>query len=202
MKKTLLLSAMAIMSCFVTAQKDSTKYLFEDMKISSGGFGGPVMQFSHINDEFAYYFGGGGGVIFNQRLFIGGYGLGLSTEHNWAISEGVFDSRDKLSFRHGGGWIGYNFLPEKPVHFSTSLKIGSGSYERELFIAGEYVETEDFEVLVLSPDLGVELNFFSWFKLGINLGYQYVHNPNNQLNSSRLNAFTGNLALKFGYFGE
>jgi len=45
------------------------------------GFGGPTMSYSSIKGDFAFFMGGGGGLIINN-FFLGGYGEGVTNTMN------------------------------------------------------------------------------------------------------------------------
>lgn len=65
------------------AQDDKpTQYLFGNGKTTVNGFGAPIVQFWSKGGDFAVSSGGGGAVLINQTFFIGGYGMGMATEHN------------------------------------------------------------------------------------------------------------------------
>ncbi len=103
----------------VKSQDEATpQYLFDqlsDVRIS--GFGGTMTEFSLVEGEFAVSQGGGGAVIFNQKFFIGGYGMGLATMHR---RNDLPDYGNLiLAFGHGGLWSGYLFNSWKLLHFGA-----------------------------------------------------------------------------------
>ena len=65
-----------------------------DGRISVSVFGGPIVEFSGINDDLAISSGGGGALLLNKRFFIGGYGL--KTRNNGSLSNG------DVQLNHGG----------------------------------------------------------------------------------------------------
>jgi len=174
------------------------KYIFSgDKKIKISGFIGPIMEFSAIQDKFAFFMGGGGGLIFNQKFYFGGYGEGLTTFHkpkDWDNekheddndkSKHIYKDKDedydegKINFGHGGFWLGYILHPHKPIHFGISSKIGWGSINTvsEYDYDEYYFDKDDYyldHVFVAIPQLEVEFNFTKWFKVNAGIGYRIV----------------------------
>ncbi|PKP52285.1 MAG: hypothetical protein CVT92_09770 [Bacteroidetes bacterium HGW-Bacteroidetes-1] len=125
--------------CDLSAQEkeqQSFKTIFDHTKqLHISGFGGPIVEFSTIANDFAVSSGGGGGVIVNN-IFIGAYGIGLSTNHysdvcyvHPASSSSIpyNYSNDRINFGHGGFWIGGSFKPQEALHLSLSSKLGWGN---------------------------------------------------------------------------
>lgn len=192
-----------------------TQYLFQKGNVSISGFGGFTTEFSSIQNEFAVLTGGGGAAIFNQKFFFGGYGMGLSTKHNRNDLDSIINVKDnRISFGHGGFWIGYLHNSYKAVHLSTSAKIGWG----QISLYDEYYDYKDPDeylakdnVFVLTPQLEVELNLTSWFKINFAGGYRlvsgadksYIFNgiSKNYYNSSDFSGPVANISFLFGGFG-
>ena len=80
------------------------KYIFSGQgKTRVSGFGGPIMGFSAIGDEFAFFMGGGGAVLLNQTFYIGAFGEGLTTRHFTEIAgNSIFPREGKIDFGYGG----------------------------------------------------------------------------------------------------
>jgi len=162
-----------------------------------GGFGGPNFQFATFNSDFAYYSGGGGGIIVNGQFFIGGFGMSLQSDHLVTIDQEDYT----VDFGYGGLWLGYVHNANKLVHYTISLPIGGGGIGFEQVDSDEFIPDDD--VLVMNPNLGIELNLTSWMKLNASAGYQFVRGQNTTyISSEALNTPTINIGLKFGYFAE
>ena len=85
MKRILFLSLiLSFTACISKLQAqtagDSTKYLLSEKTVISG-FGGPFIEFSSVNSEFAVCLGGGAAMLVNQSFFLGGYFEGIMTNH-------------------------------------------------------------------------------------------------------------------------
>ena len=157
---TLLVLVFLSFSLFSQDNKEP-QYLFQNGNVSISGFGGFTTEFSSIQNEFAVLTGGGGAVIFNQKVFFGGYGQGLSTNHERNDIDPIINLKDnRISFGHGGFWIGYIHNSHKVVHFSSSAKIGWGQialYD----VYYDYKEHDEYmakdNVFVFTPQLEVEV---------------------------------------------
>ncbi len=201
--RTLFLSLAVLTSFSLTAQQDETEYLFGNGTTTVGGFGGPFVQFASVNNEFAVYAGGGGGAIFNQRFFIGGYGMGLSTNHDTPLNIPGNDTTYRTDFGHGGLWLGYVFNPNKLFHFTASAKIGGGGVSFHRPDEDWNRRFEDLEVVfVATPQVGVEVNVVPFMKINANAGYQWVAGDNDAYDINKLSSPFINIIFKFGWFGE
>lgn len=201
----------------LNAQDEEPQYLFQNTDISISGFGAFFNEFSSVQNDFAVSNGGGGAVIFNQKFYFGGYGMGLSTIHERpdldSIISGVSDSR--ISFGHGGLWLGYIHNSHKAVHFSVSSKFGWG----QIAIYDKYYDYHDREeyyardnVFVITPQIEMEMNLTPWFKMNIGAGYRYVagidkayilsNQKTNYYESNDFSSPTANISLLFGGFGK
>lgn len=121
-------------------------------------FGGPLMTYTMVKDEFAFMMGGGGGIILNN-VFFGGYGIG-TTNYVTVNNDNGFDD---LAFRHGGFWLGYEIAHQRLIHPVISSKIGWGSAEIE--------NSGTDNVFVVAPAIAAEINFTRYFK--VNVGVEY-----------------------------
>jgi len=202
----------------VVAQDEySPQYLFgKNGKTSVSGFGAPFVEFSSIQGEFAVSVGGGGAVIFNQAFYIGGYGEGLTTGHyRYDLRDVVQLEQPKISFGHGGFWLGYINDSYKAIHFGASAKLGWGSIS--LFDAYYNYDVPNYyakdAVFVAIPQVEVEMNLTPWFKINAGVGYRAVAgidksyidaqgNPQQYYQSSDFNSFEGTISFLFGGFGK
>lgn len=213
-----------VFATFLNAQEDAEmKYIFSGgKKIEISGFIGPIMEFSAIQNDFAFFMGGGGGLMFNQKFYFGGYGEGLTTIHSsdyWiydAFSGSYYPTDGNITFGHGGFWLGYILHPQKPIHFCFSSKIGWGAINtfQDVEIEpykDEYDDSHIDHVFVAIPQVEVEFNFTKWFKANIGVGYRIVAGIDKELISKDkdplplydkkdYNKPEGTITLCFGYF--
>ncbi len=153
-------------------QEQEEENLFNSVSFSNvSGFGGLMIQFAELKDEVAVFTGTGGGILINQQFYFGGYGIGMTTEHEYATE--IDSIRNQVDYGHGGFWIGYINKPYKLIHWGISSKMGWGKmflYEKNNYdnsIAKELV-------FVVTPQAEVEINFTKWFKLNTGIGYKLV----------------------------
>lgn len=200
-------------------EQGEIQYLFGNKDVRISGFGAPIVEFSSYDGNFAVFNGGGGAVIFDNKFFIGGYGMGMSTQANfpdiYSENQNLQSDELQVSFGHGGLWLGYNIMPKNPIHFVVSLKAGGGaaSIVDTEFDYEEYEHFIDY-VGVFKPQVDVELNLLRWFKISFGAGYRYVagigsstyFNQDGEevryFNKNDFNAPYGSITFLFGGFGS
>ena len=186
-------------------QQDEYKTIFrrKDGRFFVSGFGGPIMSFSTIENNFAHMMGGGGGIIINN-FFLGGYGLGLTTPLDFKgfSDNSVPDSSNvNLEFGHGGLWAGYIIAPRKPIHLSISAQFGWGNISSQLDYGLAPVSVD--KVFVATPIVELELNFSHFFKVGLGSSVSYVRGPGITNTDYTVQDFmkpSFYLTFKFGWF--
>lgn len=171
-------------------EEEEPRVLFSEINQVSG-FGGPIFQFSTIGNDNAFFTGGGGAVLLNRRFWLGGYGMGLTSNVS-------FDETLELDFGHGGFWLGYIVAPDKLIHinFQSTLGWGSVSYEDEL--TGNEVDEDG--VFVINPQAEVEVNLTRWMRFGLAGGYRFVTGSDSSFDNNELSGANAMLTLKFGWF--
>ncbi len=190
MKKSLLLALGLIAGLAVQAQQET---LFDDLDVR-GAFGGPIVEIGNIVGETTGMVGGGGALILNN-MFIGGYGIGTKSP------DYVNDSKNyNVHFRHGGFWLGYTSKSYKAIHFYTSARIGWG--KARLRDNDETVYSD--RIFALTPELGLELNLTSFFRLAITGGYRWINGINRIPGADNMDFSSpiGTLTFSFGGFGD
>jgi len=193
MKTTIYVLAFSLISIISYGQKEQ-ETLFGNVN-HIGGFGGPMIEVSSINGETVADVGGGGALILDN-FFFGGYGLGTDAAN---IQIGL-ENLD-IDFGHGGLWFGFLAPNHKVVHFYSSFKLGWGEANLK-DKDGDKLFSDN--VLVLTPEVGIEVNLTKWFRLGITGGYRYVDGANNLpagLNDDSFSSPFGALTFRFGGFG-
>ncbi|QQS35363.1 MAG: hypothetical protein IPM56_14085 [Ignavibacteriales bacterium] len=197
MKNIFILLLTIILSAQIFPQEQT---LLGDGEVSHGGYGGPVIKFSQVNDNFAVLFGGRGGWIINHTFVIGGAGYGLVNSIDG--NEVIFGSTRRLDFGYGGLELGYINKSDDLIHFSVYTLIGAGSVrsrvDDDLF--PDYDDNHD-TFFVLEPSLNVVLNLTTFMRVAVGGSYRYVNVDKVQnLTSSDLSGPSIGLTLKFGKF--
>lgn len=160
------------------------------------GFGGPLMSFTQIGNDFTHMMGGGGGVIINN-VFLGGYGMGKTNELPYR-----YDPEYVMDFGHGGFWLGYTMFYNKAIHPVIHTTIGWGGIsKRPEDWNGDYDYNEDTDVVfVICPTFELEMNFSRYFKLGGGVTYNFVYNTDGPYTFKDFNHPGVFLSFKFGSF--
>lgn len=193
MKKTLSAVIFSLTLTSIWAQHET---LFSNARVM-GGFGGTITEFG-LNNNLKTAYGGGGGLVIGNA-FLGGYGLGSVDLNN------VIDGNDikQIDLAHGGFWVGYTYQPYKLLHLFSSAKIGWGAVNINTDNFDLFDDRND-EIFVLTPELGLELNVFKWFRVAGTAGYRYVNGTNGGIiyKDEDFSGFVSTLSLRFGWFGS
>ena len=194
MKNLLLLAIFSSISLFTFAQQET---IFNRANNISG-WGGPMLEISSINGETVVD-GGGGGALLIDNFFFGGYGLGTEAP-NLTLGAETFD----IDFSHGGLWLGYTAMPNKVVHIYSSLRFGWGDVTLR---DDDGDKRFSDNMIVIAPEIGVELNVTSWFRLDLTGGYRFVNGVDGlpELTGLTDDSFTSPFAavtFRFGGFGD
>ena len=183
--KTLMFVLMTLTPfCMVFSQQEepeTMRYLLEN-GIQVSGFGGMMVSFGEVEDDFAVFSGGGGALLINQRYFLGGFGEGLATSHkrdNLRI-DGQDLSDVKTSLGYGGLWTGYIFKPNDLIHVQSSVKIAAGELALTDSFKDVYDNLYDDLVFVAIPSIGVQMNILPWFRVSLDAGYRHIGNVENK----------------------
>ncbi len=178
------------------AQRDETLF----SKAGRGGlFGAPITEYFDFAEGPGTATGGGGALIAGD-FFFGGYGL-VSVDYETRLFEQRFRT---LEFAHAGLWIGATPMLHKVVHPFFSAKAGWGQVHAiSADSAPGSVALAD-RVFVLTPEAGLELNVFRWFRLAGTFTYRKVYDLDEAflLYGDDLSGFGGTLTLRFGFFGS
>lgn len=181
---------------FGAASQESTNYLFGGVNTASG-FGGLMTELSWVKDRPIYCMGGGGGVIINQSIFLGGYGMGNIVDQPMFT---YLNTPVSFEFGHGGLWLGYNVMPKKVLHLSISSRFGWGGIGLFDNLRNELVSDG---VFVITPQVNAEVNLLPFMKASFGGGYRAVLGLNNPFfGANDLNSPTVNFGLYFGWFGD
>lgn len=165
-------------------------------QVEHGGFGGPVVKFTQINQKFGVLVGGRGGWIINHTFVIGGGGYGLVNQVNADVPDTT------ISFGYGGGELEYIVRSDDVLHFTLQTLIGAGAVDlmEKDFVSSQSDHRAD-AVFVGELNANLELNVTPWFRLNFGAGYRLVSGVNTPgLSNSDLGGPTGALTLKFGKF--
>lgn len=161
-----------------------------------GFFVSPITEFSDFKHDLTTASGGGIGLIAGD-FFIGGYGLG-TVNYDRIINEDF----DRLEMGHGGFWLGYVAPQHEVVHFFSSVKAGWGAVDIEF----DNNNSPDYEdtFFALTPEAGLEVNVFRWFRVGAAVGYRFMSGlaENPSFDTKDFQTMTASLTFRIGGFGR
>lgn len=185
MKKLLLAVVLILFTVPIIANAEEKTLISGE--IESGGYGGPVVKLSVVNNEFAVFMGARGGWIINHTIIVGGGGYGLATD--------IFVSSNKLSLGYGGLELGYVFQSDSLVHFTAHSLFGFGgvSFENDWSSADE--------VFVIEPEATVVVNITEFVRIAAGVSYRFVTGVTTAgVSDASLSGLSGMLVFKFGSF--
>jgi hypothetical protein len=196
--KTRLTICIFLTSVALFGQNDET--LFDDVH-RIGAWGGPIFEYSNFDDDVKTAVGGGGALVLDD-FYLGGYGSGKLefTKRTDAL-------QDKVRLSHGGFWLGYTPLQRKVIHPYTSIRFGWGKARLKNALISDpgntLFEVTD-NVFVLTPEFGIELNIFSFFRIAATANYRWVNGATDLVTytDDDLSDFGVMLTLRFGGFGS
>ncbi len=170
--------------------------------IEHGGWGGLVVKFSSVNDQFALLVGGRGGWIINHAFMIGFGGYGLVNDILSHVI-GPFGERF-VDFGYGGLDLEYVFNSDRLIHLSLHALIGGGAVS----IRGSSMNSWDSGshhsqdgVFVVEPGMNLDLNIIKWFRLSAGASYRYVRGSSSGVSSNKeLSGPSAQMTFRFGEF--
>ncbi len=161
-----------------TTQKSSFKIkarertLLGDLDLS-GAWGGPTYNYSSTGDDWALLRGGFGGLEFSEELFIG-YG-GWKSREAFTVDEPGANGPE-YDFNHSGLIIAYSPFASNAIHPRITTVVGPGRFK---LTEQPATGARDDRFLVGQATIGLELNLFQWFRLGIDGGYRFASGIDN-----------------------
>ncbi len=196
MKKSICIAVLALFAMQVFAQRwhgNERDETLANITGRTGFFLSPIIEYSNLQDNWNTSVGGGLAFVAGD-FFIGAYGLGM-------IEDDLFDSDfERLDMGHGGFWIGYTTPQHKALHLFSSLKAGWGAVNIDFDNNFDY----DDSFFAITPEAGLEVNVFNWFRIAASVGYRFMNglddSPN--FNQDDLESMTGTLTFRIGGFGR
>ncbi len=200
MKRSILLITCFILGLTIFAQ-DDYKTIFNAGNIEKvRGFGGPLMSFTSVDGEFAHMMGGGGGVILNDQLILGGFGIGLTNRIDAERTiNGVVEYEGlQVELGYGGLWFGYIIKGNAPIHPVINTQLGWGSLD---ITNNNFVKTSSDAVFVLNPIVELEMNITRFFRMSVGANYSIGFGVGTDgFDNQDISGAGGFLAFKFGWF--
>ncbi|MBE0638560.1 MAG: hypothetical protein IH598_08570 [Bacteroidales bacterium] len=216
MKKTSLMFLIAtFVICnlsFAQEQKEGEiRTLFgNNDKISHGGYGALLINYSQFEDKDVILVGGRGGWIINHGIAIGlgGYGFANQIAYDDLQIGGQTYDDYFLSGGYGGLLIEPILFPHQPVHVALPILIGGGGaayvnngwydYQGDDW---DYYTIDSSPFFVVEPGIEIEFNMVKFMRIGLGAYYRYTSGLNLvKTDEHVLDGFSTGLSLKFGKF--
>ncbi len=180
---TLIFAYSILLSTFSFAQ-DREETIFNNVSIDlTGLWGGSTNGLVEFNNNFSLSNSGYFLFEINNDFLIGWSGYGSGTN----LSNG-----DKTEIGGHDLVLGYAINSHKSIHPIMYVKGGRGS----LKINEQKVD----KVTVFEPSIGMEVNIFRWFKVGVEGGYRFVTSVDAaDLDDNDFSSPVVGLRLKFGW---
>lgn len=180
-----------------------------DGDVIHGGYGGPILKYSTVAGQSAWFFGGRGGWLINRRLTIGGGGMGMTNRVVAPLpaQDGV-GVEDTLMFGYGGLLLEVHGRPTKLINGTIGVLVGGGGVTIwDMQLDGPHGDygyrgpARNDGVFVFEPEVMVNLNVASFFRVGVGGGYRFVRDVHlNGVENKDFSAAVASLMLKFGKF--
>ncbi len=171
--------------------------------VEHGGFGGLVIKFTEINNEFGVLVGGRAGWIINHTFSLGGGGYGLTNE---IYTNEYYSQRGRPFIQMGYGGLEMEYINKSQnlIHFSVLILIGGGGVDYY------YGDKDDWErdnnkdgdsFFVFEPEADVTMNVTNFFRIAAGLSYRFISGVETLgLNDDDFRGVSVGLTLKFGKF--
>ena len=182
MRSVIMLICLLLTTLFASAQTD-TAAGGRKSRIWLSGFGGVTAETSSIKSSISESLGAGGALTINNFFFLGGYAVGLTTNHYVDdLQDTLYRGKQlRLNFSHAGIWTGFIIMPRKRVHIGISSRFGWG----HIYLAEKYnnsfiynynsgLDYTNDKIFVISPQVELEVNITSWLKFNMGVGYRIV----------------------------
>jgi len=209
MKKLAFIMIAVLTVTISMAQDDEFQTVFGSEELSISGFGGPFMSFNTVAGNFAHMMGGGGGIILNDKILFGGYGIGKTTRislNQSKVNDPVFEQtyaaeldNMELDFGHGGLFAGYVLNGNAALHPVFIVQFGWGNASIAEY---EYAPYRSDNIFVLNPVIELEMNVTQFLRVGIGANYTLVTGVNNlfEYKDADFSSPGAFLSFKFGWF--
>ncbi|MCK4252377.1 hypothetical protein KAX97_13090 [candidate division WOR-3 bacterium] len=179
----------------ITPKKKADETLIS-RKTTIGGFGGPVVKLSEMNDEFAVLVGGCGGLIINHAFIFGGGGYGLVNDI--AVGGAPYPEYRFLNLGYGGLLLGYVNRSRRLVHLSIHSLIGGGGL---CYRTGFYDNWYSDAIFVIEPGIDLMMNITRHFRIGFGGSYRFINGVDlDGLSNDDVSGPSACLTFKFGKF--
>jgi hypothetical protein len=216
MKKIILATLISILATTSIIFAEEPETLFGSENVTIGGYVGPEVKFTNINNDFGLMIGGRIGMLVNSNFTLGIGGYGLVTSHavdNYYVQPNIgnnMDSSAYLRVGYGGLHLGYIFEPSKVAHISVGVLVGAGgaAYTSTYWHNNDnfqdhnnFTTYESSAFFTAEPMIGAEINIVKMMRIEASASYRYVSGLGlSNTENKDISGFSGNIIFKFGKF--
>ncbi|WP_375584536.1 hypothetical protein [Cyclobacterium xiamenense] len=174
MKKSLLLLGLFTITVGLASAQDSPETLFaKKVSLEKIGFMvDPGVQLSQVAGEGTAFALFRAGVIFHDKLTVGGFYGQMLNDIRPASFENMLPSNAHMDSFQAGGFIEYTLFASRLVHFSFPFALGI--MELEIDEEGRYYDYEEAKTLFFEPGAQLEVNLHRFARLHAGLGYRIM----------------------------
>ncbi|MCE2395120.1 hypothetical protein J4G02_11085 [Candidatus Poribacteria bacterium] len=201
MKKLTLFLLFFILTTSLGAEED-VKEAATEKPSESGGFGGPVLKVTQINDVFGLIVGGRAGWIYKHKYAIGGGFYGLLRDIEVETSR---SAEREFEFAYSGLELEYIVAPSQDIHLSAQTLIGFGGltdrYQQAYYIIDDYNRYggPDDSIFIVEPQLNIVWNVKTYLQIHFGGSYRYIRGVGIEgLDNSDLNGYSVVVTFRFG----
>ena len=202
MKKTISTLAILWMGIASLWAQDSTQTLFKGKPTLAnlGIMVDPGYQLTQVAGESASFFLFRGGIVFNEKITLGGfYGESLNQVRPNSFA-GFLPSSAYIEAFQAGGFVEYTLFANKVVHFTFPVSLGI--IELEIDEEGRGMDFEETQTFFVEPGAQVEINLHRFARLHAGLGYRIMAGDIESFPGvpDADNSLSFNVGLKMGLF--
>ena len=164
---------------FAQNKSDRFHMVGSERRGQANGYISPYISLSNVEGYSALDAGATGGVVFNNKFFIGLYGQKLITKiprTNLAKIGYPTFTNGEIDMIHAGGVLGYIHNSRRILNWGLSGSSGMGRIDISAKGPTNKYTDKIFDdlVLIFIPKLFVEMKMTRWFKINAGVGYRYV----------------------------
>ena len=191
-----------VFSVFGFSQEIKTVFQSDSLKTNSyGGYGGPIIKATQVNNDWGLLIGGQGGVLINRKIALGAIGQSIIRDKDFIGDNLNGENQSPLSFVYGAGGIFFEYIfnLERPIHISIPLNLMAGGV-----VVNDNTTTTKVESssnFIIEPGINLEFNLSKHFVSAINVSYRQVFGTSLvNIHNEYLSGVSMGLILKFGDF--
>ena len=160
----------------------------------------PGMQFTQIAGTGAGFIQFRSGLVFNDKLTLGGFYGELINEVRPDSFSNLLPNRAHLDAYQAGGFIEYTLFSSKLVHLTFPLSLGV--MEMEVDEEGRDFDYEETKTFFVEPGAQVEVNLHRFARLHAGIGYRIMGSEIENFPGvpGAGNSLSVNVGLKMGLF--